>query len=148
MLSLQEISDRLELEDLVAAYSHALDARDWDALAELFTADAVVDYTEMGGPRGDVASTIDFLARTMPLMASTQHLVATSRFRVDGDRADGRTICFNPMVVEVESHPHVFFCGLWYRDRFERTAGGWRIAERYEERSYLHNLPEGWGRRP
>ena len=144
MLSLQEVSDRLELQDLVHAYSHALDARDWDALAALFTPDATIDYTEMGGPRGDLASTRAFLAEVMPLMASTQHLVATSRFVVDGDEATGRSICFNPMAVEVEGRPHTFFCGLWYRDRFVRTPDGWRFAERYEERSYLHNLPPGF----
>ncbi len=47
MLSQQEISDRLELQDVVHAYSHAVDARDWDALDEVFVPDAVIDY-----PRG------------------------------------------------------------------------------------------------
>ncbi|HKH05903.1 MAG TPA: nuclear transport factor 2 family protein [Acidimicrobiales bacterium] len=144
MLSLQEVSDRLELEDLVHAYSHAVDARDWDALDELFTPDATIDYTEMGGPRGDLASTKAFLAEVMPLMTSTQHLVATSRFVVDGDSATGRSICFNPMAVEVAGAPHTFFCGLWYRDTFVRTAAGWRFADRYEERSYVHNPPPGF----
>ena len=144
MLSLAEVSDRLELEDLVHAYAHAVDAGDWDAFDDLFAPDATVDYTEMGGPRGDVASTKAFLAQVMPLMASTQHLVATSRFVVDGDTATGRTICFNPMTVEVAGSPHTFFCGLWYRDRFVRTADGWRFAERYEERSYIHNTPPGF----
>jgi ketosteroid isomerase-like protein len=144
VLSLQQVSDRLELEDLVHAYSHAVDARDWDALDALFTADAVVDYTEMGGPRGDLASTKAFLAQVMPLMTTTQHLVATSRFAVDGDAATGRSICFNPMGVAVDGRPHTFFCGLWYRDRFVRTADGWRFAERYEERSYVHNPPPGF----
>jgi hypothetical protein len=32
MLSLQEISDRLEIQDLLARYSHAVDQRDWAAL--------------------------------------------------------------------------------------------------------------------
>ena len=37
-MSLQEISDRLEIQDLLAAYSHAIDGRDWDALDDIFTA--------------------------------------------------------------------------------------------------------------
>ena len=42
MLSLQEVSDRLELEDLVHAYSHALDARDLLAGARGPVRDAVL----------------------------------------------------------------------------------------------------------
>jgi hypothetical protein len=35
------------------------------------------------------------------------------------------------------------FVGLWYRDVFVRTAKGWRIRERYEERIFDHNVPPG-----
>jgi hypothetical protein len=47
------------------------------------------------------------------------------------------------MVVDREdgSEPHVFFCGLWYRDRLVRTAQGWRIVDRCQERSYMFNTP-------
>ena len=49
VLSLEEISDRFEIQDLLVAYCHAIDTRNWDALDDVFTADAVIDYTEMGG---------------------------------------------------------------------------------------------------
>ncbi len=55
MLSLQEISDRLEIQELLVRYSHAVDTRDWEAFEHVFTEDAVIDYTEMGGPRGGCA---------------------------------------------------------------------------------------------
>jgi hypothetical protein len=35
----------------------------------------------------------------------------------------------------------VFFCGLWYVDELVRTAQGWRIRERVEEKCYFHNVP-------
>ena len=45
MLSLQEISDRLEIQDLVWRYSEIIDAKDFDKLREdVFTADAFIDY--------------------------------------------------------------------------------------------------------
>jgi len=147
LLSQQEISDRLELQDLLAAYSHALDGRDWDAFDDIFTADAIVDYTVMGGPRfeADIPAVKAYLEETMKLMVSYQHLVGTSRFRIDGDEADVRTYCFNPMVLNLgaDRDPLVFFVGLWYRDRCVRTADGWRIGERVEELSYFHNFPGG-----
>ena len=53
-MSLQEISDRLEIQDLIARYSYALDRRDFDALDELFTPDAVLDYRATGAIRGSL----------------------------------------------------------------------------------------------
>ena len=141
-LSLQEISDRMEIQDLITAYSYAIDTRDWDALDQVFTPDAQIDYSEMGGSKGNLAQTKAFLRKAMTQFSSFQHMVATSQIKLQGDTASGRTICHNPMVLDKgKGETHTFFCGLWYRDRFVRTPKGWRIAERVEEKSYFHNVP-------
>lgn len=140
-LSLQEISDRIEIQDLMVAYSHAIDTRDWDALDEVFTPDALIDYSAMGGSRGGLEETKEFLRKAMARFAGFQHMVATSKVDLDGDSAEGRTICHNPMVLEREGTEHVFVCGLWYVDELVRTAEGWRIAKRVEERCYVENMP-------
>jgi hypothetical protein len=141
-LSLQEISDRLEIQDLLAAYSYAIDLRNWDALDDVFTPDALVDYSAMGGSKGNLAETKQFLRKAMTQFSSFQHMVATSQIRIRGDVAEGRTICHNPMTINKgNGETHTFFCGLWYRDRFVRTPQGWRIQERVEEKSYFHNVP-------
>jgi hypothetical protein len=141
-LSLQEISDRMEIQDLITAYSHAIDSRNWDALDDVFTPDAHIDYSEMGGSKGTLAQTKEFLRKAMTQFASFQHMVATSQIKLRGDVAEGRTICHNPMVLDRgNGETHTFFCGLWYRDRFVRTPRGWRIQERVEEKSYFHNVP-------
>jgi hypothetical protein len=134
VLSLQEMSDRMEIADLLARYSAAIDSRRWDDLDEVFTPDAVIDYTEMGGIRGSLDEQKAFLASVMPSFAGFQHLTATSTFDIDGDVARVRTICFNPMVVTDERQ--VLFCGLWYRDVLVRTPAGWRIRERHEDRGW------------
>ncbi len=144
MLSQQAISDRLEIQDLLVDYCYAIDFRDWDALDGIFTPDAVIDYTELGGTRGNLAETKAFLAQAMPMFESFQHMISTSKITIDGDTAEGRTILHNPMALRARAEgdkPHVFFCGLWYRDTFRRTADGWRIASRYEEKSYTFNAP-------
>jgi hypothetical protein len=146
-LSLQEISDRIEIQDLLVAYSHAIDTRSWDDLDDVFTADAVIDYTEMGGTRGGLAATKAFLRDALAGFSSYQHLGATSQVRIEGDTAYGRTICHNPMVLGpapgTKGPTRVLLAGLWYRDTFVRTPAGWRIGERYEERCYLEMLPAG-----
>jgi len=51
-------------------------------------------------------------------------------------------MCFNPMEVALpDGGTQVMFLGLWYIDRFTRTARGWRMIERVEERCYGHNVP-------
>ena len=138
MLSLQEISDRLEIQDVLARYSDAIDSRRWDALDPLFTDDADIDYTSMGGIRGTLAEQKAFLEANLPHFPAFQHLTATTTFDIDGDVAHVRTICFNPMVVKDEQH--VLFCGLWYRDVFVRVDDVWRIKDRHQDRGWSLDL--------
>ena len=136
-MSIQEISDRLEIQDLLASYSHAIDSMNWDALDDVFTADALIDYTAMGGPKGTLAEQKKFLSEVMPGFPGFQHMVATSKITIAGDTATGRTICHNPMTIATPDGNRTVFCGLWYNDRYVRTAAGWRISERIEEKCYL-----------
>jgi hypothetical protein len=136
MLSLQEMSDRLEIGDLIARYSTVVDGRRWDDLDALFTADAVLDYTATGAISGSLADLKAFLAEMLPAFATTQHLTGASTIVVDGDRATARTPCFNPMVVHDQ---RLFFVGLWYDDVLVRTPEGWRFAERAQQQAYLHD---------
>jgi hypothetical protein len=138
-LPIGEISDRLELQDLLVAYSHAVDAGRWDALDDVFTADAVIDYTELGGPKGDLAATKAFLADALGGFDCTQHLVGLPELHVEGDAAHGRTACHNPLVLDGQ----ILVAGLWYRDAFTRTPAGWRIRERHAERGYLRAVATG-----
>lgn len=142
MMSLQEMSDRLEIQDLFARYSFAIDERDWDALDHVFTPDARIDYSETGGAAGTFAQIKAWLPVALERFPMFQHMVATTRLELEGDTARSRTILFNPMVHRDEAgEQRTFFIGLWYRDRLVRTPEGWRIAERYEEMAYTHNVP-------
>ena len=148
MLSLQEISDRLEIQDLLARYSHAIDRRDWDALDHIFTPDAHIDYTSMGGASGTLPEIKAYLAAALAHFSGFQHLDATSELTITGDTAIAKTICHNPMVIQIDGADWPFFCGLWYHDKLLRTPEGWRIQERSEEKSYFYNLPPGFAPPP
>src|SRR5215469_4096683 len=95
-LSLQEISDRLEIQDLLVAYGYAMEGHHWDALDTVFTQDAVIDYTDLHGTRGDLATTKQFMQALANRPREAQYLVATSRLRLDGDTAESRTIGRHP----------------------------------------------------
>lgn len=143
MLSLQEMSDRLEIQDLITRYAYAIDEQDWDGLDRVFTADAVIDYTDLGGAKGSLSETKAYLAQAMPTFPAFQHLSTTTRIDIDGDSAKTKTILFNPMVMNHEGEERVFFIGLWYNDELVRTADGWRIKHRREQKCWSFNAPPG-----
>ncbi|MEY2448444.1 MAG: hypothetical protein QOH79_1920 [Acidimicrobiaceae bacterium] len=143
-LSLQEISDRLEIQDLIARYSYALDSRDLDALDELFTADAVLDYRATGAIRGSLDEMKAFVADAFTMFEGTQHLTTQTllSFEDDGNTAHGKSACHNPMVFAGDNKPKMMVVGLWYRDTFVRTPDGWRFRERTEEQLYSSIVPK------
>jgi hypothetical protein len=144
-MSLQDISDRLEIENLMVRYCYAIDDRDWDAYRSVFTADAIIDDTVTGGVRSGVEEHISYLKRALTKILISQHAISTILINASGDSATGRSHCSCPMVVDVgEGRKHVFFQGLWYRDALVRTAQGWKFSARTEEGYWTHNLPEGF----
>lgn len=141
-MELLEISDRLEIQDLLARYCFAIDDRDWEALESVFTPDAWIDYSQTGGAAGYFPQIKRWLEVALRRFPRYQHLVATTSVQIDRDIASSRTILFNPLVYRFEDGlEQSFFIGLWYRDQLVRTPGGWRIAERIEEASWSHNVP-------
>ncbi len=140
-LSLQEVSDRLEIQDLVNLYAELIDSKRFDALRGVFTEDAHIDYTATGGQAGDLDSSIEFLTEALAGFPHTQHLMGNIQIRLDGDEASGRVMCFNPMNLRAGERTHQFFIGLWYVDDYVRTEQGWRIRHRRQEKSWDFNAP-------
>lgn len=130
MLSLPEISDRLEIQQLLVDYATAIDQRRFDDLDRIFTPDAYIDYRAMGGVDGPYPQVKAWLAEVLPNIPAYYHLVGNIDIRLSGDTATGRAMCFNPMQLSPDGQ--VLFCALWYDDEFVRTAQGWRLTRRVE----------------
>ncbi|OUS24204.1 hypothetical protein A9Q99_25010 [Gammaproteobacteria bacterium 45_16_T64] len=140
MLSLQEMSDRFELQDLTNRYCHLLDQGLFEELRQVFTDDACIDYTAMGGIKGNPDDVVSFLKQVMPRFANYQHMITNQQFDIDDDKAAGRIMCLNPMEpVSTSQDSSLFFLGFWYVDEYVRTDHGWRISSRVEEKSYQFN---------
>ncbi len=143
MLTLEQISDEIELRKLVITYANAIDAREFDVLDRVFTPDAEIDYTEMGGMKGKYPAIKAWLPSALQHFPAYMHLIGNQAFEVNGDRASGQVSCINPMVIPTaEGGRDTLFLGLWYFDRYQRTAQGWRICERVEKKCYDFNMPE------
>ena len=146
MLSLQQISDRLEIQQLFTDYATAIDTKKFDLLDAIFTADAYIDYRAMGGIDGRYPEIKGWLSQVLPNFPNYFHMVGNAALKIDGDSASSTIICFNPMQVNLpDGKSQVMFLGLWYHDKFVRTAQGWRMSERVEQKCFDYNVPGGVG---
>ena len=60
-MDIKEISDRLELEKLVNDYATAVDTKNFTEFYNLFTSDAFIDYSAVGGISGNLEEIIAYL---------------------------------------------------------------------------------------
>ena len=142
MLSLQQISDRLEIQQLFTDYATAIDTKNFDLLDAVFTSDAYIDYRAMGGIDGRFPQIKAWLAQVLPNFPNYFHMVSNVALKIEGDQASSTIICFNPMQVNLgEGKQQVMFLGLWYHDEFVRTAQGWRMSKRVEQKCFDYNVP-------
>jgi 3-phenylpropionate/cinnamic acid dioxygenase small subunit len=137
-LSAREISDRLQIQDLLVRYTRAIDTKDWALLDTCFLPDAQVDYTATGGIAGRYPEVRAWLAKALAPFPITVHYVTNSLVELDGDRARARTLVLNPMFfANPDGTLHDFTVGATYVDELVWTDDGWRIAKRSEEAGYM-----------
>ncbi|MGP9818490.1 nuclear transport factor 2 family protein [Salinarimonas sp. NSM] len=124
---LAALEDRAAIADAIHAYCWHFDRNEPDAVADLFTQDARVDYgpdaPDLHGREAVRAAVRKGLAETF---AATSHHVSNIRIRLDGDEATSTCLLYAW---------HRYRSGapdgeLWaqYHHRFVRTSDGWRIA--------------------
>ena len=145
-LSLQEISDRMQIDDLLTRYTVAIDTKDYKLLDTCFTPDADVDYTTSGGIKGKYPEVRAWLEKALAPFTMTQHLITNTTIELSGDTATASTIVFNPMgTPKKDGSLHIFYVGAYYNDKLVRTRDGWRIRERFEQQAFMDGtLPEGF----
>lgn len=124
----QVLADRLAVADVVVRYFELVDAKAWDRMHEVLTADTTARWT----PEVLVEGRDDVVAATQHMIASpeivTYHHVASMSPVVDGDRAE--------VVARVRAMHHgvgpregKFYESLGIQPtRLVRTPDGWRIS--------------------
>ena len=119
--------DLIEIHQLLGQYGHVVDAQEWERFDELFTPDAVLDYTGVRAPEvlhGLPAIQDYFRAANHP---SAHHVVNIVVSEADGEvRVHSKF--FAPYTRP--SHDPRRWYGGDYHDVVVRTPEGWRIARR------------------
>lgn len=134
-MDLQQIADRLEIQEVLTRYTRAIDTGDWDRLDTVFTPDAAIDYTESGGIAGDFATVKPWLAEVLPaFFPRRMHTLGQLDIAVDGDEATVAAYFHNPMPMDDgQGGTKVVEFGGLYHHTLTRTADGWRSRALREE---------------
>lgn len=125
---IRDLSDRLQIADVLIRYATALDNRDWALLGECFTPDGVTDYGELGGINQGLEAILA-VVRSLEGFDTTQHLIGNITAELDGDRATSTCYLQAQHVIAGDDGGR-FAIGGTYRDQLIRTEAGWRIAHR------------------
>ena len=89
-MDLQQISDRLEIEEVLIRYTRAIDTGEWDALDTVFTPDAAIDYTQTGGIADAYPTVKAWLAENLPMFPRRMHMLGQVEIRMEPGRGRGR----------------------------------------------------------
>ncbi|HIF63014.1 MAG TPA: nuclear transport factor 2 family protein [Deltaproteobacteria bacterium] len=141
----KEISDRIDIQDLLVRYCTAIDTQNWELLDTCFVADARVDYSASGGTAGDYPEVRAWLAKALAPFKTMMHFIGNSSVTLDGNSASARTYVINPMGMDDGKGGVSFFTvGAIYDDDLVRVEAGWRISRRDEELVYMEGaVPSG-----
>jgi 3-phenylpropionate/cinnamic acid dioxygenase small subunit len=143
-LNADSATDVVAIQQVLYHYAYALDARDYEALDEVFAADAKL-HTSGGtlrSPADDKAMCETELAK----LDGTHHMVTNASVTVDGDRATSRAYFQAQHVKRSLAPDSQFLMAGWVDDELERRAEGWRIVDRRWHSSWSTGNPGVLGR--
>jgi hypothetical protein len=138
-VTLENVVDRLQIDDLLTRYARAIDENDWDLMVSLFTDDAVWDLSRCGGIKGSPADVAAWVGAHVDAWPVNQHFIVNRDVRISGDTATGKSYFWNVM-----SRPgadgagnEFLTTGGFYYDRYRRTERGWLIEQRGEDLAWF-----------
>ncbi|MGX1775722.1 nuclear transport factor 2 family protein [Nocardia brasiliensis] len=133
---IEDLLDRAELHDLVTAVTQCLDTRNFDALAEVYTADATLE-TPAGRSSG-AAAIIELARGNHEIYAATQHFVSGLVIAADGATATVTADVLAVFVPVRERPDEHRMLGSRYAFRAERGEHGWRFTRHTITPIWIH----------
>ncbi len=133
--------DILEIQDVVVRYGYVIDDQDWDAIDQVLTEDAVIDYRDQRSdpPRGlaPLVGRQEILHHFRDVLTHPyQHMIVNHQIEdVSEDEVIVRSKALCPI-------PGQVMLDVEYRDVVVRTDAGWRIKHKSVKRYNLD--PPQW----
>ena len=138
-MDVQTMSDKLEINELLARYARAVDTKDWELWKTVFTLDAHVDYSSAGGTVGGRDAVAAWLEEALRPFPMTQHYITNVEVDLDGDRASVQAMFYNPM--QFPGATELSYCGGSYQHAMVRTVDGWKSERLVEHNDWFVNPP-------
>ncbi|HWL42064.1 MAG TPA: nuclear transport factor 2 family protein [Ilumatobacter sp.] len=125
----QRLLDESEIRQVLARYTRAIDRADDELLRTCYHPDA---HDVHGDFSGTIDEFVEYLRHRRGRTAASTHFIGNQVIELDGDRAWTETYCLVWLRFAADGDPpeRDRFVPVRYCDRFERRAGGWRIADR------------------
>lgn len=129
-MSLEYLLDRMAIHDTIVRGCTAIDRLRPDLFDQVFTPDAVIDYSPIWGPDSYPAFrqwSKQWVDGASQDFAGWRHLLTNMTVEIDGDSASVATDYYNPLIGKDQSVIHSYAS---FHDTLVRTPQGWRIAHR------------------
>jgi ketosteroid isomerase-like protein len=126
-----DTQDRVAIIELIGRLVLALDARDWNALGELFTDPVYSDRTSLLGGEPVTLSRADFIEgwrQTLQSLDAVHHLITCHVIDLYGDEATCAANMMGTHVLANATGGPVWTVGGRHDYQLARSADGWRIA--------------------
>ena len=125
-----DLIDRAAIADVIYAYAHGLDRRDWVLYRSIFDVRVDFDFFTWAGIREQHAADewVGMVRSTLACFDSTQHTFTNLAISLEGDTAScvvNMTARHNLIVDRVAESQTL---GGFYTNRLRRTASGWKIT--------------------
>ena len=140
---LETLWDLHEIEQRYFRYCEIIDAKDFDALGEIFLAEAVQDYRSSNGI---LQNGVAPLAARLHIgmghdsdCGATQHNVFNIRATITGNNAVAKAHFYAVHAGRNRFDGQIYRCWGQYDDVWHRTPEGWRVGRR----DYANFLTEG-----
>ena len=135
-----QISDQLEITELLNRYARAVDGKDWELYRSVFTDDAYIDYSSAGAVAGSRDEVAGWLSRGFGAIPMSMHYISNVEILENtGDTARVRAMFYNPM--QLPGMTDLSYCGGYYHHDMVRTPDGWRSRNLREESLWFVNAP-------
>ncbi len=134
-MDVQAVSDRIEINELMAAYANALSTKNWTAWRAAFTRDAHADYSANFGPDGTVEEAVTWLEPMiggMELFLSQATNVVITFTGADSANVVSMFQATMRMGTGDPAAPMYITAQGFYHDKVGRTDAGWKLTERVE----------------
>ena len=123
----QYLLDRLAIRDVMCTYYHAVDRRDWDALATVYAADVHFNSPVMEHHSRDaIVSSTSGVGR----YKRTMHFMGNHLATIDGATADAETYAIAHHYYDEDGEEQEYVMGIRYIDKLRKQDGRWEIVDR------------------